>query len=864
MPRKRVAALMWLTVLCGLLPTAVGAQTNPQSRFYAPLTQALSPTVETVCPDTDSTLWALGFILGQDAPMAMRLHRNGTVLRTLAPIAISPNDPFRPQAFGDVARLSDGTIVLAGYAETDAGPSVPGYSPFLAGYDSAFNPLWVTLLELGSTSSNTNGNLHLLPLPDGDFLLATSGYLGGDLGVDRLHIFRLNPAGGLVWQRQLGATSLLTTIHDIRLDDADGSVHIIGGHHITGLGLGGLHLRFDPATGSQLSGFIFPIATTPQFDLEFTSLRTANNGTVEVAFYFDDATSNTQAPGMGIARLNAQGAILESQLIELPNLSVYGEAFVRSASHPIHGHLLVTVHTIGPFGAPGGIAALQMPSISATPQAVDIEPQPGYNVIYHGLVQWGDGMGDYLLSQSNSGFQRIQIGTDLAVSCLDTQPTAIVPSAQALGSNLAPVLISSNIVSTSVPILPLGPFAISTIPLCECNAIAPPDTAICPGHSIVLAGGGQGHLAWQPAPGLADNGNGNAILTPSATGLYVLVADSNACVQTDTVQVTVLNVPPPPSLGPDVALCAETEPFPLVFNVPPGYDTYLWQDGTPNSSLNYTPAALADSIAPSATDTLWVQATHTCRTARDTVVVRTDFTWGYPIQITGPAQVCSGKTVPLVVHTPLEAFQWNTGSTADTLWASTLGTYTVTGATPLQCARVATFTLGRIPALVPPGLPSDTALCPFEDLTIELPNAPYSTILWNDGSTVRTRVLVQPGTYSVTVGNACGSVSDTVHIAQAGDCEASIWFPSAVVAGSATGNGLFGALHPHQIDRFRLEVFNRWGQPIFATEDPAAGWDATHHTTPVPEGIYAYRAEFTTRNQPTRARVYTGTVTVIR
>jgi gliding motility-associated-like protein len=860
--RKRLPllGLVWLWAVAPLL-----AQLPPPllTYRYDPVTTGHSITVEHTVPDTDTSLWALGYANFSNSPMALRLHRNGGLLHTFTLPNALPNSAFRPVAFGGVCRLAGGGYALAGYAD-DNSTTTPGHSPFVLGLDSALNPTWLVMLDLGSTSANANSNYQLLPLPGGDFIYATCGYRQGDLGVDRLYVLRCSAAGAVAWQRTLGTTSLLTTVHALALDSADGSVHLAGGHHVAGFGLGGLWLRIDPATGDLLSGNLNPIGSTPQFDLEYTSIRHASGGQAEVGLFFRNASSTSQTPGFGLARLSATDGLTASQLFEVPGTSVTSEGLVRSASHPTAGHTFAAIHTDVPFGTLQGVLLAQLPQFGVQAHAVRITPLPGYNVVFHGLTHWPDGIADYSLAFSTKGFQRFQANPALEVACLPTQPLPVQSSTHLLADFDVPQWLPGNLAVANVlpPVhtaIPVG-----SLPICACQALAPPDTTLCAGNSLTLEGAGTGTLSWQPAPGLVDHGNGLATLTPTATGQYVLEATQNGCLSRDTVRVTVLATPPPFSLGPDAVVCDAAATFPLLLQAPAGYAQLLWQNGHTGPTLAYTPTQWPNGTEPEATDTLWLAATHPCATHTDTLVVRTHFPWAYPLGIAGPGHLCPGQPAPLVAQTNLPSWQWGNGSGADTLWATAPGTYTLQATTALGCPRTATHTLALQPPLPPSPFSPDTALCPYERLEVHLPPGPHYTPTWENADTARHRSLAPPGVYTLTLASACATATHTLHLAEATACEGALWFPSAIAPAAAGANAAFRPLHPRHIHTYSLWVFDRWGVCLFHTQDPTTAWDATHHGTPCPEGVYAYRATYTTAAQPTRTLSRTGTVTVVR
>jgi len=43
------------------------------------------------------------------------------------------------------------------------------------------------------------------------------------------------------------------------------------------------------------------------------------------------------------------------------------------------------------------------------------------------------------------------------------------------------------------------------------------------------------------------------------------------------------------------------------------------------------------------------------------------------------------------------------------------------------------------------------------------------------------------------------------------------------------------------IDTFTMEIFNRWGQKIFQTNDPETGWDGMYSGQLAPQGVYVYK-----------------------
>ncbi len=133
------------------------------------------------------------------------------------------------------------------------------------------------------------------------------------------------------------------------------------------------------------------------------------------------------------------------------------------------------------------------------------------------------------------------------------------------------------------------------------------------------------------------------------------------------------------------------------------------------------------------------------------------------------------------------------------------------------------------------------------------------------GSSSRYLDVSEPGIYSATITDInCCTNSDTVEIRFA-----SLSFPNAFKpASSITENQTFSvAGNISAIAKYQFQIFNRWGQLIFETDDASKGWDGNQDGSPVPTGTYVYSAVFTSFESGIQSSIdikNTGTVTVIR
>ena len=56
---------------------------------------------------------------------------------------------------------------------------------------------------------------------------------------------------------------------------------------------------------------------------------------------------------------------------------------------------------------------------------------------------------------------------------------------------------------------------------------------------------------------------------------------------------------------------------------------------------------------------------------------------------------------------------------------------------------------------------------------------------------------------------------------------------------------LVNSLHPSQFESLKVEVYNRWGQLVFSTNDAAFSWDGTFEGKDLGDAVYFWLAWYT-------------------
>ncbi|MEJ5302444.1 MAG: gliding motility-associated C-terminal domain-containing protein [Bacteroidales bacterium] len=76
------------------------------------------------------------------------------------------------------------------------------------------------------------------------------------------------------------------------------------------------------------------------------------------------------------------------------------------------------------------------------------------------------------------------------------------------------------------------------------------------------------------------------------------------------------------------------------------------------------------------------------------------------------------------------------------------------------------------------------------------------------------------------------------------------------------GHNDFYRIKAEGISNFEMKIFSKWGEMVFHSRDPEAGWDGKQKGNPASAGIYIYQINYTDPNNQTRAIF--GTLTLLR
>lgn len=158
-------------------------------------------------------------------------------------------------------------------------------------------------------------------------------------------------------------------------------------------------------------------------------------------------------------------------------------------------------------------------------------------------------------------------------------------------------------------------------------------------------------------------------------------------------------------------------------------------------------------------------------------------------------------------------------------------------------------------------LATDSAYCIGEMARLEAGKESDYNYVWSTGDSTPYIEIRESGTYGSTVSNACGSINESVEIKFV-PCENCVYVPNAFTPNGDQVNDVFRAYSPCPLRQFRMQIFNRWGEVVFESQEIGKGWDGNNNGTKSEDGVYVYRISYIYENNEREVR--SGSLTLIK
>lgn len=421
------------------------------------------------------------------------------------------------------------------------------------------------------------------------------------------------------------------------------------------------------------------------------------------------------------------------------------------------------------------------------------------------------------------------------------------------------------------------------------NHLPPTSIDVCAGDTIELNPNGRPDLVYEWTPtddlDLTTNGAHNPIFTGADSTSYDLVVSDtlNGCSVALTVMV---NVTPPINLSAsgDTTLCMAV-PVPLTAMTDAGDITFAWYD---NPEATGDPIATGAEVMVTPADGRTVYTVIASNaigcTESDSLVVELT-----PIlaEITPPQVFCEPTDDITIMVTNLNpevelTYQWAPVEAVDpdqgpivTVDPAISEDYSVTVTNEEGCELVLTTSV-KVVDLSNLTISADPIeICLGESTTITVEGCEDCTYTWTGPGTIEPLdgpvVTVTPDVdgevvYTVTVElDGCTETLSIPIIVTELICTSEYFFlPNAF---TPNGDNINDELRVRsnfldKITGFELQIYNRWGEAVFKTEDPLAAWDGTYKGKELPPDVYGFFMNVTC---PTGEGVYTqGNISLLK
>ena len=378
-----------------------------------------------------------------------------------------------------------------------------------------------------------------------------------------------------------------------------------------------------------------------------------------------------------------------------------------------------------------------------------------------------------------------------------------------------------------VVLIAINPNSCNLADTFELNVIvAPPlshhatiDTIICGTPSLTL----QPELSGTGYSYSWSNGSTGTQLVVTTPATYWVNISIGSCAIKDSFRVEKLI---PPNLGPDSNLC---EGVVIVLNPHSNATSYLWSTGDTVTTIQ----ANLESI-------YWVDAYKQDCILRDSIVINL---LEFPVVYLGPDTTICPNSLPVVSlnagNSPGNIL-WSTGDTTRQIFTTTQGDYWVE-ISNAHCVTVDSILVSYAPPLITPQ--PDPVFCDYANafLDAQVENVSY---LWNTGETTKAILVNKPGDYWYRISYLTCTESDTVGVWGTFG-EDLLWIPKAFTPNADGRNDIFLPIGT-DILQFNIFIYNRWGQPIFTSNDLNIGWDGRQENHMVQPGVYTYKVEYLT------------------
>ena len=398
-------------------------------------------------------------------------------------------------------------------------------------------------------------------------------------------------------------------------------------------------------------------------------------------------------------------------------------------------------------------------------------------------------------------------------------------------------------------------------PVEDVDVVIENSDVLCPGDQIELfataSGGGGGYnYLWSTGETTS-----SIFVSPQTTESYSVEVSDNCLGQSAMFQATV-----------DVPIYED-----LLLNVTNDFEEdcpYMFFDlivealgGAGNYSYEWTLSSgkvigrsSTVTVMPSSTTTYFISVTDQCGESISDSVTITILSPPLTLEITEPQEICPGDSIELTV-TPSGGFGdyyyfWtHSNETSGTIIVSPDQTSVYEVIVKDDCQTFQVVAETEVVVVSPDANFQVVTTPPFIDLPITFQNLTNNgnTYEWyfGDGNssnlTHPNNIFTTPGTYPITlIATDLKGCKDTIIKEIIIEDEYYIYIPNSFTPDGDRFNNYFEASTVN-IESLTVQIFNRWGELVFASDEVDFSWDGSYNGQTVRDGTYVWKLSYVTR-----------------
>lgn len=238
----------------------------------------------------------------------------------------------------------------------------------------------------------------------------------------------------------------------------------------------------------------------------------------------------------------------------------------------------------------------------------------------------------------------------------------------------------------------------------------------------------------------------------------------------------------------------------------------------------------------------------TCQLGLPTLIKSPDCSNGawpcsyFKVDISRDTAICREDSLRLGFDTTAGyTYRWSTGAKSSFIYGKPGIEYRVGVTDTAGCYATSFFTIPLAGDIQNIDVPMDTVLCAEarNSLSFAFPGVKYK---WENGSTYEYS-FEESDDVEVEFFNSCDTVQKLIH-AEISECSCDIAVPTAFSPNFDLLNDQYELKAPCPLERYYIQIFNRWGEKVFESYDIHQSWNGTIGNKPAKPDTYLVLLEY--------------------